>query len=254
MTRPGEPPPSLRAEIGVPTAARMRALGRRLAPMLRPGDLIVLNGPLGAGKTTLVQGIGEGLHVRGPVTSPTFVIARVHPPLGGGPALVHVDAYRLSSPAEVDDLDLDADLERSVTVVEWGGGLVEELAPSWLDVTIVMPVPALAGQAPAGGAGRASDAGLGGGAGLASDAGLGGDLDPDGEPGPGGAPGEGDEPRTVLLIGRGERWAAAAESVRDGLIDAATDTPSTLLAGRPGDLAVADDHVVSVSGESGPPE
>ena len=114
----------------------------------------------------------------------------------------------------------------SVTVVEWGGGLVEELAPSWLDVTIVMPVPALAGQAPAGGAGRASDAGLGGGAGLGEcDAGLGGDLDPDGEPGPGGAPGEGDEPRTVLLTGRGERWAAAAESVRDGLIDAATDTP-----------------------------
>ena len=220
MTRPGEPPPSLRAEIGVPTAARMRALGRRLAPMLRPGDLIVLNGPLGAGKTTLVQGIGEGLHVRGPVTSPTFVIARVHPALGGGPALVHADAYRLSSPAEVDDLDLDADLERSVTVVEWGGGLVEELAPSWLDVTIVMPVPALAGQVPAGGAG------------LAGDAGPGGDLDPDGEPGPGGAPGEGDEPRTVLLTGRGERWAAAAESVRDGLIDAATDTPIDAI-GRP---------------------
>jgi tRNA threonylcarbamoyl adenosine modification protein YjeE len=177
----------------------MRALGRWLAPMLRPGDLIVLNGPLGAGKTTLVQGIGDGLHVRGPVTSPTFVIARVHPPRGGGPALVHVDAYRLSSPAEVDDLDLDADLERSVTVVEWGGGLVGELAPSWLDVTIVMPVPGLAtGQVPVG------------------EAGLAGDLDPDGEPGPGGAPGEGDEPRTVLLTGRGERWAAAAESVLAG--------------------------------------
>jgi tRNA threonylcarbamoyladenosine biosynthesis protein TsaE len=204
LTRPGEPPPCLQAEIGVPTAARMRALGRWLAPMLRPGDLIVLNGPLGAGKTTLVQGIGDGLHVRGPVTSPTFVIARVHPPRGGGPALVHVDAYRLSSPAEVDDLDLDADLERSVTVVEWGGGLVEELAPGWLDVTIVMPVPGLAtGQVPAGQPGE------------------GGDLDPDGEPGPGGAPGEGDEPRTVLLTGRGERWAAAAESVRGGLIGAA---------------------------------
>ena len=198
----------------------MRALGRRLAPMLRPGDLIVLGGPLGAGKTTLVQGIGEGLHVRGPVTSPTFVIARVHPPLGNGPALVHVDAYRLSSPAEVDDLDLDADLERSVTVVEWGGGLVEELAASWLDVTIVMPVPALAvGQLPAGGAG------------LAGEAGLAGRLDPDGEPGPGGAPGEGDEPRTVLLTGRGERWAAAAESVRDGLIGAAIDAPNDAATG-----------------------
>ena len=177
----------------------MRALGRWLAPMLRPGDLIVLNGPLGAGKTTLVQGIGDGLHVRGPVTSPTFVIARVHPPLGGGPALVHVDAYRLSSPAEVDDLDLDADLERSVTVVEWGGGLVEGLAPSWLDVTIAMPVPGLAaGQAPAG------------------EPELAGDLDPGGEPEPGGAPWEGDEPRTVLLTGRGERWAAVGESVLAG--------------------------------------
>jgi tRNA threonylcarbamoyladenosine biosynthesis protein TsaE len=184
VARPGEPAPSLQAEIGVPTAARMRALGRWLAPMLRPGDLIVLNGPLGAGKTTLVQGIGDGLHIRGPVTSPTFVIARVHPALRGGPALVHVDAYRLSSPAEVDDLDLDADLERSVTVVEWGGGLVEELAPSWLDVTIAMPVPGLAvGQAPAG------------------------------EPGEGD---QGDEPRTVLLTGRGERWAVAAEFARAG--------------------------------------
>jgi tRNA threonylcarbamoyladenosine biosynthesis protein TsaE len=161
----------------------MRALGRRLAPMLRAGDLIVLNGQLGAGKTTLVRGIGEGLNVRGPVTSPTFVIARVHPALGGGPALVHVDAYRLSSPAEVDDLDLDADLERSVTVVEWGGGLVEGLAASWLDVTIVMPA-------------------LGPATGQVAT----------GEPDPG------DEPRTVLLTGRGERWAAAAESVRDAII------------------------------------
>ena len=89
----------------------MRALGQRLAALLRPGDLVVLTGPLGAGKTTLVQGIGQGLGVRGPVTSPTFVIARVHPALDGtGPALVHADAYRLGSRAEVDDLDLDADL------------------------------------------------------------------------------------------------------------------------------------------------
>ena len=184
----------------MPTAARMRALGRRLAPMLRPGDLIVLNGPLGAGKTTLVQGIGEGLHVRGPVTSPTFVIARVHPPLGGGPALVHVDAYRLSSPAEVDDLDLDADLERSVTVVEWGGPLVEELAPGWLEVTITMPAAGL----PAG-----LDAGLAAG-------GLAAGLAPAAGQVPAGEPGEGDEPRTVLLTGRGERWAVAAESVLAG--------------------------------------
>jgi tRNA threonylcarbamoyladenosine biosynthesis protein TsaE len=125
-------------ELRVPTSAAMRELGRRLAALLRAGDLVVLTGPLGAGKTTLVQGIGEGLGVRGPVTSPTFVIARVHPSLDGGPDLVHADAYRLGSRAEVDDLDLDADLERSVTVVEWGEGLVEELADSHLEVTIAM--------------------------------------------------------------------------------------------------------------------
>ncbi len=90
------------AELTVATTDDMRALGRRLAAVLRPGDLVVLTGSLGAGKTTLVQGIGAGLGVRGPVTSPTFVIARVHPSLTGGPALVHADAYRLASPAEVE--------------------------------------------------------------------------------------------------------------------------------------------------------
>jgi tRNA threonylcarbamoyladenosine biosynthesis protein TsaE len=119
----------------------MRGLGRRLAALLRAGDLVVLTGPLGAGKTTLVQGIGEGLGVRGPVTSPTFVIARVHPSADGGPDLVHADAYRLGSRAEVDDLDLDADAGRSVTVVEWGEGLVEDLADSHLEVTIAMIAP-----------------------------------------------------------------------------------------------------------------
>ena len=126
-------------QILVATAADMQALGQRIAAVLRAGDLIVLTGPLGAGKTTLVQGIGQGLDVRGPVTSPTFVIARVHPPLSGGPGLVHVDAYRLGSVAEVDDLDLDASLEDCVTVVEWGEGLVEELAADRLEVTIAMP-------------------------------------------------------------------------------------------------------------------
>jgi tRNA threonylcarbamoyladenosine biosynthesis protein TsaE len=118
------------------TADAMRALGRRLAGLLRAGDLVILIGGLGAGKTTLVQGIGEGLGVRGPVTSPTFVIARVHPSLTGGPDLVHADAYRLSGPAEVDDLDLDETLESSVTVVEWGGALAEGLAADRLEVTI----------------------------------------------------------------------------------------------------------------------
>ncbi len=125
----------------VPTDVAMRDLGREVAKLLRAGDLVILVGPLGAGKTTLVQGIGEGLGVRGPVTSPTFVIARVHPPASGsGPSLVHADAYRLHSIAEVDDLDLDADLGSSVTVVEWGEGLAEGLAEDRLEISI-QPVP-----------------------------------------------------------------------------------------------------------------
>lgn len=104
--------------------------------MLLGGDLLVLTGALGAGKTTLTQGIADGLGVRGPVTSPTFVIARVHPSLGGGPDLVHVDAYRLGSALELDDLDLDADLGSSVTVVEWGAGLAEQLSDARLEITL----------------------------------------------------------------------------------------------------------------------
>ena len=122
--------------LPVPTADAMEAVGRRLAGLLRAGDLVVLTGELGAGKTTLVRGLGEGLGVRGPVTSPTFVLARVHPPLGAGPALVHVDAYRLGGLAEVDDLDLDASLDASVTVVEWGEGKVEDLAEDRLELWI----------------------------------------------------------------------------------------------------------------------
>jgi tRNA threonylcarbamoyladenosine biosynthesis protein TsaE len=114
----------------------MHDLGRRVAGVLTAGDLVILSGGLGAGKTTLTQGIGDGLKVRGPVTSPTFVIARVHPSLAAGPALVHVDAYRLGSIAEVDDLDLDASLADSVTVVEWGEGMVEELSEDRLEITI----------------------------------------------------------------------------------------------------------------------
>jgi tRNA threonylcarbamoyladenosine biosynthesis protein TsaE len=120
--------------IVVPVAEDMQALGARLAELLQAGDLIVLTGGLGAGKTTLVQGIGAGLRVTGPVLSPTFVIARVH--RGGRLPLVHVDAYRLGSVAEVDDLDLDAALEESVTVVEWGEGLVEDLAVDRLEVRL----------------------------------------------------------------------------------------------------------------------
>jgi tRNA threonylcarbamoyladenosine biosynthesis protein TsaE len=130
---PGRVPPELR----IATDAAMRDLGRELAAWLRAGDLVILTGPLGAGKTTLVQGIGEGLGVRGPITSPTFVIARVHPALAGsGPSLVHADAYRLGSITEVDDLDLDADVARAVTVVEWGEGLAEGLAEDRLEISI----------------------------------------------------------------------------------------------------------------------
>jgi tRNA threonylcarbamoyladenosine biosynthesis protein TsaE len=165
-------------ELRVATPGEMRALGRRLASLLQAGDLVVLAGPLGAGKTTLVQGIGAGLNVRGPITSPTFVIARVYPSLSGGPALLHADAYRLGGRAEVDDLDLDTDTATSVTVVEWGEGLVEDLAESHLLVTIEMDEPSgdrLRGPA---------------------------------------AAEEPDEPRTVRLTGAGERWQVAAESAR----------------------------------------
>jgi tRNA threonylcarbamoyladenosine biosynthesis protein TsaE len=109
-------------------AAATRAAGLHFAARLRPGDLVILSGELGAGKTTFTQGLAEGLGVRGPITSPTFVLARVHPSLSGGPALVHVDAYRLGSLAELDDLDLDASMDESVTVVEWGEGKAEALA------------------------------------------------------------------------------------------------------------------------------
>lgn len=122
--------------VDIPTAQDMRDLGVRLARILKPGDLVVLDGPLGAGKTTLAQGIGAGLGVRGAVTSPTFVIARVHPSLAGGPPLVHADAYRVDGPLEIDDLDLDASVDDSVTIVEWGRGLVEGLAADRLDIEI----------------------------------------------------------------------------------------------------------------------
>jgi len=120
-----------------PDADAMRALGRSVAGQLQPGDLIVLTGSLGAGKTTFTQGLGAGLGVRGAITSPTFVIARVHPSEVDGPALVHVDAYRLGSIDELDDLDLDTSLDHAVTVVEWGEGLAEGLSESRLEINLV---------------------------------------------------------------------------------------------------------------------
>ena len=120
----------------LPTVEDTEAFGRALATNLRAGDLVILTGDLGAGKTALTRGIGAGLGVRGPITSPTFVIARVHPSVVDGPPLVHVDAYRLGGLTELDALDLDASLEESVTVVEWGHGVAESLSEDVLEVTL----------------------------------------------------------------------------------------------------------------------
>ena len=126
-------------EVRTRDAEGTRRVAHALAAVLRPGDLLVLDGPLGAGKTTFTQGLGAGLGVRGPVASPTFVIERVHPSLGAGPDLVHVDAYRLGGGGEIDDLDLEADLDRAVTVVEWGRDRVEHLVDSFLLVELERP-------------------------------------------------------------------------------------------------------------------
>ncbi|KQR44816.1 tRNA threonylcarbamoyladenosine biosynthesis protein TsaE [Frigoribacterium sp. Leaf164] len=165
----------------------MESLGRRLAGLLRAGDLLVLTGPLGAGKTTLTRGLGEGLHVRGQVASPTFVLARTHPSESGVP-LVHVDAYRLGGAAELDDLDLD--YEGSVVVVEWGAGLLDGVADSWLDVVIERPTGA-GGAVPV-----AEDA-------LADEA-LADDVAADDVAA---ADDVHDEPRRVTVTAHGPRWA-----------------------------------------------
>jgi tRNA threonylcarbamoyladenosine biosynthesis protein TsaE len=180
---------SAEVTLAVSTAAQMRELGRVLGGLLRAGDLVILSGGLGAGKTTLTQGIGAGLGVRGPVTSPTFVIARVHPPLraadepgdGPRPALVHADAYRLGSTLELDDLDLDADTASSVTVVEWGEGLAEGLAADRLEITLTPE----AGTIPAAAAGR---------------------VDPDAERDLESGDGLADMPRQVRIFAVGKRW------------------------------------------------
>jgi tRNA threonylcarbamoyl adenosine modification protein YjeE len=164
----------------IPDAAAMHRFGIGLAGTLRAGDLIVLTGPLGAGKTTLTRGLGEGLQVRGAVTSPTFVLARTHPSLVGGPPFVHVDAYRLSSAMELDDLDID--FAHSIVVVEWGRGLLDGITESWLDIEIERPQ----GRSEAISETDAAASVL--------------DLDHDL-----------DEPRTVRLIGHGPRWANATD-------------------------------------------
>ncbi|MGK9221782.1 MULTISPECIES: tRNA (adenosine(37)-N6)-threonylcarbamoyltransferase complex ATPase subunit type 1 TsaE [unclassified Microbacterium] len=131
-------PDELLGTHDVPTATDMENLGRRIGAHLEAGDLVVLTGPLGAGKTTLTRGLADALGVRGPIQSPTFVIARTHPSLVGGAPLVHADAYRLSSALELDDLDIDVD--GSVVVMEWGRDKIEGLREVWWDVEITRPV------------------------------------------------------------------------------------------------------------------
>ncbi len=170
----------------IETAADMHAFGVDIAGIVGPGDLIVLSGPLGAGKTTLTRGLGEGLEVRGPVTSPTFVLARTHPSLVGGSPLVHVDAYRLSSALELDDLDID--FARSVVVVEWGSGMLDGVAESWLEVDIERPTGAAAAAVESIGTASA----------------VSGEADA--------AELDSDEPRVVTVRGFGPRWGAAGSA------------------------------------------
>lgn len=172
-------------ELTIPTPEAMQKLGATIARQLRAGDLVLLNGELGAGKTTLTRGLGAQLGVRGAVTSPTFVLARTHPRASGAP-LVHVDAYRLGSALELDDLDIDFD--RSIVVVEWGAGLLDGITEKWLEVDIVRP-----------------------GGGPVAESFDGAELFD------GNTPFDGAEPRTVTLTGHGRRWQDL------GWVDAARD-------------------------------
>ncbi|MCU1533194.1 MAG: tsaE [Arthrobacter sp.] len=171
--------------LDVQTAAQTHALAAALGAVLESGDLLILTGELGAGKTTFTQGLGEGLGVRAGIISPTFVLVRIHPnlpggPRPGGPDLVHVDAYRLESAAEIDDIDLENTLDSAVTVVEWGRDRVEHLSDSRLEVELHRALGGAERRAP-----RKEQA-----AGVL-------DFDTDDD----------DEPRTVVIRGFGPRWA-----------------------------------------------
>ncbi len=135
-------------EIRTADALQTQQVAEKLGRRLAAGDLLLLTGELGAGKTTFTQGLGRGLGVRPGIISPTFVLMRIHPSLADGPDLVHVDAYRLGSSGEIDDIDLENTMDTSVTVVEWGKGLVEHLSDSRLEVTLVRPTGACSSPAP----------------------------------------------------------------------------------------------------------
>lgn len=128
---------NLQIEVAEPDETRR--VGERLAKLLGPGDLVMLSGELGAGKTTFTQGIGKGMGVHGNVSSPTFIVARVHPPEGGSVPLIHVDAYRIEDAEDLETLDLESSLSESVTVIEWGKGKTEGLSEDRLEVDIIRP-------------------------------------------------------------------------------------------------------------------
>jgi tRNA threonylcarbamoyladenosine biosynthesis protein TsaE len=181
--------PNWELTLSVPTAARTHELAAALASVLDAGDLLVLTGELGAGKTTFTQGLGEGLGVRSGIISPTFVLVRIHPnlpdgPRPGGPDLVHVDAYRLGSASEIDDIDLENTMDSAVTVVEWGRGRVEHLSESRLEIDLHRAIGLPATQ-PDGGATTSEPEVL--------------DFDTDDND---------DEPRTIVMRGFGPRWAS----------------------------------------------
>lgn len=171
--------PNWEVEYQTTGAGETQALAARLGRVLQRGDLLLLTGELGAGKTTFTQGLGEGLGVRPGIISPTFVLVREHPNLANGPDLVHVDAYRLTSAGEVDDIDLEASMDRAVTVVEWGHGLVEHLSESRLEITLVRAV--------------------------------GGEQSPAGGPGTDFSEEDTDEERLIRVAGYGPRWEAAPD-------------------------------------------
>ena len=182
--------------LRVGTADETHALAAALGAQLQAGDLLVLTGELGAGKTTFTQGLGEGLGVRAGIISPTFVLVRIHPnlpdgPRPGGPDLVHVDAYRLGSASEIDDIDLENTMDSAVTVVEWGRGRVEHLSESRLEVDLVRSLGGAQAPAPAHAPASAHGPETHGDAEVL-------DFDTDDD----------DEPRTIVIRGFGPRWVA----------------------------------------------
>ncbi|MDQ0755546.1 tRNA (adenosine(37)-N6)-threonylcarbamoyltransferase complex ATPase subunit type 1 TsaE [Arthrobacter sp. B3I4] len=204
--------PAWERTLDVGTAAGTHALAAALGAELQAGDLLVLTGELGAGKTTFTQGLAEGLGVRAGIISPTFVLVRIHPnlpdgPRPGGPDLVHVDAYRLGSAAEVDDIDLENTLDSAVTVVEWGRDRVEHLSESRLEVELYRQL---------GSAGTAGNsAGTGSQQSDHPPAGPVLDFDTD----------DADEPRTVVFRGFGPRWAEPPAALAG--LPASPATPET---------------------------